>query len=140
MKINDSKESIARLDTQVTRIEQLHAQSLNAPEGASHAELDSLVASTSGLIGSIRANLERLGKECRTGGPDAKKKVDLVNAQRRSLQQRVHRFQMIEKQYRDKLTERAVRQYRIGTPHLPSPLPLLYQYILTNISQPRYNR
>lgn len=114
MKINDSKESIARLDTQITRIEQLHAQSLNAPEGSSHAELDSLVASTSSLIASIRANLENLGGDCRKGGTDAKKKVDLVNAQRRSLQQKVQRFQTIEKQYRDKLTERAIRQYRIG--------------------------
>jgi t-SNARE complex subunit (syntaxin) len=90
------------------------------------------VASTSSLIGSIRANLERLGSDVRKAGPstDAKKKIDLVNAQRQSLRQKVQRFQLIEKEYRDKLTERAIRQYKIGIlssspPHPPIPLPTL---------------
>lgn len=89
------------------------------------------MASTSSLIGSIRANLERLGSDVRKAGPstDAKKKIDLVNAQRQSLRQKVQRFQLIEKEYRDKLTERAIRQYKIGilSSHVSPtyPLPIL---------------
>jgi t-SNARE complex subunit (syntaxin) len=105
------------LDAQVARIEQLHAESMAATDvgSASHGELDSLVASTSSLINSIRANLEQLGNDARKGGPDAKRKVDLVNAQRKRLQDRVKRFQTVEKAYRDKVRDRAIRQYRIGT-------------------------
>lgn len=93
----------------------MHAESLTtADESVSHAELDSLVASTSSLINSIRATLERLGNDARSGGDDAKRKVVLVNAQRGKLQERVRRFQNVEKAYRDKLRDRAIRQYRIG--------------------------
>ena len=103
------------MDAQITRIEQLHAEYLTTTdESVSHAELDSLVASTSSLINSIRVTLERLGNDARLGGEDAQKKVVLVNARRGTLQQRVRRFQTVEKAYRDKLRERAVRQYRIG--------------------------
>ena len=86
------------MDAQITRIEQLHAESLTTTDGSvSHAELDSLVASTSSLINSIRVTLERLGNDARLGGDDAQKKVDLVNAQRGKLQERVQRFQNVEK-------------------------------------------
>jgi syntaxin 1B/2/3 len=105
------------LDAQITRIEQLHAQSLlttTTTQSESHVELDSLVASTSSLINSIKNSLEKLGNDAKKGGDDARKKVDLVNAQRRKLQERVRRFQNVEKLYRDKLRDRAIRQYRVG--------------------------
>lgn len=72
------------------------------------------MTSTSGLINTIKANLEKLGSDARKGGVDAKKKVDLVNAQRKKLQERVQKFQTVEKVYRDKLRDRAIRQYEIG--------------------------
>ena len=104
------------MDAQITRIEQLHTESLTPTDvSVSHAELDSLVASTSSLINSIRVNLERLGNDARSSREDAQKKVELVNAQRGKLQGRVRRFQNVEKAYRDKLRDRAIRQYRIGT-------------------------
>jgi t-SNARE complex subunit (syntaxin) len=106
------------LEAQITRIDQLHTDSLAVTEPASHAELDALVASTSSLINSIRGTLERLGSDAKKGGQDAQKKVTLVNAQRRKLQERVQHFQNIEKVYRDKVRERAIRQYKIGTPSL----------------------
>lgn len=59
-----------------------------------------------------------MGNDAKKGGDDARKKVDLVNSQRRKLQERVQRFQNVEKVYRDKLRERAIRQYQIGTPSL----------------------
>ena len=103
------------MDAQITRIEQLHAESLATTDGsAAHAELDSLVASTSSLINSIRVTLEMLGNDARLGGDDAQTKVDQVNTQRGKLQERVRRFQNVEKAYRDQLRDRAVRQYRIG--------------------------
>ena len=115
MKINDSKEATSRLDAQITRIEQLHTESLTSADGSlSHGELDSLIASTSSLINSIRVTLESLGKDARLGGDNAQKKVVLVNGQRGKLQERVRRFQNVEKDYRDKLRDRAIRQYRIG--------------------------
>jgi t-SNARE complex subunit (syntaxin) len=114
--INDVKEATGRLDAQINRIEQLHSQSLASAdfERRGHSEVDSLVVSTSGLINTIKANLEKLGGDARNGGVDAKKKVDLVNAQRTRLQERVSKFQNIEKVYRDKLRDRAIRQYEIG--------------------------
>ena len=115
MQINDSKEATSRLDAQITRIEQLHNESLTTTDGpVSNAELDSLVASTSSLINSIRVTLESLGNDARSSREDAQKKVDLVNVQRRKLQERVRRFQNVEKAYRDKLRDQAIRQYRIG--------------------------
>ena len=110
------KEATSRLETQIARIDHLHADALGVTEPTSHGELESLVASTSSLINTIRANLERLGSDAKKGGPDAKKKVTLVNAQRRRLQERVQKFQTTEKVYRDKMRDRAVRQYRIGNP------------------------
>jgi t-SNARE complex subunit (syntaxin) len=103
------------LDAQITRIAQLHAESYTSVEVGSHAELESLVASTSSLINATKANLEKLGSDAKMGGNDAKKKVDLVNGQRKRLQERVQKFQNVEKQYRDKLRERAIRQYQVGS-------------------------
>lgn len=73
------------------------------------------MASTSSTINSIKANLDRLANDAKTGGPDAKQKIILINAQRKQLQQRVQRFRTIEQVYRDKVRERAIRQYQIGT-------------------------
>ena len=102
------------MEAQITRIDQLHADALAVTEPGSHVELDSLVASTSSLINSIRGTLERLGTDAKKGGPDAEKKVTLVNAQRKKLQEKVQHFQNIEKVYRDKVRDRAIRQYKIG--------------------------
>jgi syntaxin 1B/2/3 len=104
------------LDANITRIDQLHNEVLSTPDFATsvHTELDSLVPTTSSLITSIKANLEGLGNDARNGGIDAKKKVDLVNAQRKRLQDRVSKFQNVEKTYRDRLRDRAIRQYQIG--------------------------
>jgi len=105
------------LDGYITRIEKLHHETLNAPDPtAAQAELDSLVASTSSLINTIKSNLDRLGDDAKKGGSDAQRKVTLVNSQRKRLQERVQRFQKVEKQYRDRIRERTIRQYRIVNP------------------------
>lgn len=107
---------MARLEVQIQRIDQLHAQSLATLESAApHSELDSLVASTTSLINSIKVTLGGLGNDARKGGPDAQRKADRVNGQLRKLQNLVSKFQEVEKTYRDKIRERAIRQYRIGT-------------------------
>lgn len=92
----------------------MHAESLASLESGPHVELDSLVASTSSLINSIKTSLVRLGDDAKKGGNDAKTKVRLVNVQRKALQERVHRFQTVEMAYRNKIQERAVHQYQIG--------------------------
>ena len=102
------------MDAQLTRIQQLQTQSLAAADGGPTAELDSLVASTSSVVNSIKANLDRLANDARKGGPEAKQKLTLINSQRTQLQQRVQRFRTIEQGYNDKLRDRAIRQYRIG--------------------------
>jgi syntaxin 1B/2/3 len=92
----------------------LHTESFESFDGGSHAELDSLVASTSSLINSTKATLVRLGDGIKSSDSDAKQKVQHVNTQRRALQTRVKRYQQVEKTYRDKIRDRAVDQYRIG--------------------------
>lgn len=103
-----------RLDPQISRIEQLHDEAMANLEITSHAEVDSLIASATSLINSIKANLERLGNDAKKGGENAGKKADQVNTQRKRLQERVHRLQKVEQAYRDKLRDRAIRQYRIS--------------------------
>jgi len=102
------------LDRQILRIEQLHSESLASTSeiGGSQGELNSLVASTSSLINSVKANLDRLANDARTSRDQGK--LNLVNSQRKRFQERVGRYQNTEKAYRDKLKERAIRQYQIG--------------------------
>jgi len=113
--IADTRESTTRLDVQITRIDQLHQSTLNSPDpNANHGELESLAASTSALINSIKSHLNFLATDTKRGGPEAERKATLVNSQRKRLSERVQQFQKVEKQYRDRLRERAIREYKIG--------------------------
>jgi t-SNARE complex subunit (syntaxin) len=100
------------LDRLITRIEQLHSDSFGVTEDQSHGELDSLVASTSSLINSVKANLDRLATDAKTSRDQ--QKLNLINSQRKRFQERVQRYQNAEKAYRDKLKDRTIRQYQIG--------------------------
>ena len=100
----------------MNRIDQLQSDSLAAPDTALNAELDSLVASTTSTINSLRTALDRLASDAKKGGPEGQNKALQHNAQRKRLQDYVQRFRLSEQAYQNRLRVRAIRQYQIGIP------------------------
>jgi len=105
------------LDAQLRAIASLHSDILNFPDPTeAQKDLETVVASTTTLINGIKSSLDGLIDDARKGGPNAQRKLTLINSQRTRLGERVHEYQRIEKQYRDRLRERTIAQFKLVHP------------------------
>lgn len=112
--IDDIKSAINQFENNVSRIESLHNRSLNEIDTEidqmNQKQIDSLVAETSKLSGSLKYKIKGLEAKSRS---DSTKRVQ-VDAVKRTFMDSIQRYQTVEASYGLKYKQRAERQYRIG--------------------------
>ncbi|KAF8434626.1 t-snare, syntaxin [Terfezia claveryi] len=115
--------NIANLSQNVTRIAGLHNQTLQSYDTGSAssaqltAQLESLVAETSLLNSHIRDDIKFLERDSKfPGDPQGVPKRQQVDKLKKSFDQELKNYQLMESQYRGQYRAQMERQYRIVKP------------------------
>jgi len=117
--ISSIQESLRTFNTNVARISDLHARSLNNTDDAvaqrNSAELEDLVADTSALSNVLKRRIKSLEKQGAPGrdGQIRKQQTGLVKSK---FVEAIQNYQTEEQQFRQKYKQRLERQYKIVKP------------------------
>ena len=121
--VTSIQNSISNLSQNVTRIAGLHNQTLQSYDTGSAssaqltAQLESLVAETSLLNNHIRDEIKFLERDSKfPGDPQGVPKRQQVDKLKKSFDQELKNYQLMESQYRGQYRVQMERQYRIVKP------------------------
>jgi len=121
--VTNIQNSISNLSRNVTQIAGLHNQTLQSYDSGSASsaqltsQLESLVAETSMLNNHIKDDIKFLERDSKfPGDPQGVPKRQQVDKLKRSFDQELKNYQLMESQYRGQYRAQMERQYRIVKP------------------------
>ena len=123
-RIDEIRRAIGQLDDQVSRIEQLHARSLNEigdeQSQYNHRELDRATTDAKMLQNNVRDTIKKLEAQnaLMQAGQDNKVRVTQTNNVKKRMLESVKRFQKVEIEYKNKYRAQQRRQVEITNPNL----------------------
>jgi len=121
--VSNIQANITNLSQNVTRIASLHNQTLQSYDSGSASsaqltsQLESLVAETSILNNHIKDDIKFLERDSKfPGDPQGMPKKQQVDKLKKSFDQELKNYQLMEGQYRGQYRAEMERQYRIARP------------------------
>jgi len=121
--VSNIQVNITTLSQNVSNIAALHNQTLQSYDSGSAtaaqltAQLESLVAETSVLNNHIKDDIKYLERDSKyPGDPQGMSKMQQVDKLKRSFDQELKNYQLMESQYRGQYRAEMERQYRIVNP------------------------
>jgi syntaxin 1B/2/3 len=112
--------AIDTLTGNILRLDSLHSKSLSdLPDDpnaqATVRQIDSLMADTSRLVNGIKGSVKGLENRARAARGDMQRSmVSQTESLKKKFRDAINKFQLVEKNYRDRTHARMERQMRIG--------------------------